>query len=119
MTIREVVEFQGAMRRAGAASTAVGKYQFIRKTLIGAVEESGLSYDALFDKSAQDHLARILMKRCGFYDARKTIAPVGNCLARSWAALPVLTGDKAGQSYYGTRIKTNRTVVISLLEARF
>ena len=50
MSVTEVINWQTDFRASGKASTAVGKYQILQKTLIGLMEQYKLSYDSKFDK---------------------------------------------------------------------
>lgn len=123
MTLQEVLDFQRLMRRKGASSTAIGRYQFIRGTLAGMIELHDLDRNALFDRTMQDNLARLIMEDCGFYDEDVSDTKVGNCLARTWAALPVLSGKKRGKSYYhgqgGNRARVSANIVLAALDDRF
>lgn len=100
LTIAEVLTFQRALRQHGSVSSAVGRYQFIYETLSWLVADLNLDTNRVFDSEMQTFLARHLMYRCGFYDSEKSIASLGNCLARRWAALPILSGAERGQSVY-------------------
>lgn len=123
MTIAEVLQFQEEMRDSGAESTAMGRYQFIQDTLAELVIENRVDPLDLFDRRMQDYLARMKMKDCGFYNERNSVEEVGNCLARVWAALPVLTGEKKGKSYYhgiaGNRSLVDTGTVAAVLGERF
>jgi len=123
MTLQEVLDFQRLMLRKGASSTAIGRYQFIRGTLAGMIKLHDLDRNALFDRTMQDNLARLIMEDCGFYDEDVSDTKVGNCLARTWAALPVLSGKKRGKSYYhgqgGNRARVSANVVLAALDDRF
>lgn len=123
MTIQEVLQFQEEMRASGAASTAMGRYQFIQDTLAELVIANRVDPLDLFDRRMQDYLARMKMKDCGFYSEKDSVEEVGNCLARVWAALPVLTGEKKGKSYYhgiaGNRSLVDVSTVSEVLGERF
>ncbi|MCE6959564.1 hypothetical protein LAZ40_10905 [Cereibacter sphaeroides] len=123
MTLQEVLDFQDRMVRNGAASSAIGKYQFIRDTLAELIEIHDLDPTIHFDRRMQDYLARIKMQDCGFYDPKLSDIEVGNCLARTWAALPVLTGSKRGRSYYhgtaGNKSRVSLDTMLAVLENRF
>lgn len=122
MTIREVLDFQMLLRQKGAKSSAMGRYQFIYKTLDYLVKLHDMDTNQLFDKRMQDHLARLEMARCGFYDRTLDVREVGDCLAHTWAALPLLTGKNRGKSrYVETGINSARTspeVMEAILRAR-
>lgn len=122
MSIDEVLDFQRMIRQEGAKSSAMGRYQFIYKTLLHLTEFHGIDRSKLFDRRMQDLLARLEMARCGFYETSSGIGPLGDCLAESWAALPLLTGNDRGRSrYVATGINAARTspeVVEAILKAR-
>lgn len=109
MTIRELLEAQRDFT-ARFKSSASGKYQIMRDTLLDLVKELGLGMNQKFDPNLQDRLAYHLLRRRG-YDAfvfgRIDIVEYGKRLAQEWASFPVLAGTrgqhrnvKRGQSYY-------------------
>lgn len=100
MTINEVLSFQRMLRQNGTKSSAMGRYQFVYKTLEYLTRIHDIDRNLLFNKDMQDHLTRIEMRRCGFYDPEISIRKLGNCLARVWAALPLLSGPHRGESRY-------------------
>ena len=57
MTIGEVIKYQKDSVRAGSKSSAVGRYQFIRKTLEATCKRLGLSENDLFNAENQDRCA--------------------------------------------------------------
>lgn len=103
MTIREVQDLQNRMVRSGAGSSAVGRYQIIRGTLNSLINELGLSGNEKFDETMQDRLGTALLQRRGarrFMDGSLSLERFGNNLSKEWAALPFLTGNRRGRSYY-------------------
>lgn len=123
MTIGEVLAYQQLIRGMGTKSSAVGRYQFIYLTLAELVATHGISHEIIFDEEVQTWLARQLMHDCGFYDVDASTTPLGNCLASRWAALPMLSGPKAGKSaYHGdglNRSSIDPGLFASVLENRF
>lgn len=123
MTIGEVLAYQELIRRMGTRSSAVGRYQFIHVTLRDLVERHGVSRALVFDEEVQTWLARQLMHDCGFYDTETDTIRLGNCLAGQWAALPMLSGEKAGLSAHHGDGLNRSTVPISVfyavLDSRF
>lgn len=103
MTLAEVLAIN--WRSIGAASSAAGRYQIIKKTLEGLIDELGLSLSTKFSADLQDRLGYHLLRRRG-YDAwtmgRITTVEFGKRLAQEWASLPVLAGTK---NYRGINIK--------------
>ncbi|MEP3666637.1 MAG: hypothetical protein ABJN42_07875 [Roseibium sp.] len=122
MTIQEVIDFQQKVINSGASSSAMGKYQFIQQTLIWLVESNDISRHTVFTQATQDYLARILMIKCGFYERHESNDDIGNCLAKAWAGLPVMTGARKGKSYYrsnGNMSLTGPEAMNSVLSSRF
>ena len=82
------------------ASSAVGRYQIIRKTLDSLVAEMKVSSADKFDEAMQDRMALHLLRRRGLnaYLAG-SLSPTNfaDRLAKEWASLPVMA---TGRSYY-------------------
>jgi muramidase (phage lysozyme) len=94
-------------------SEAAGAYQIMEDTLRGLMKSGHVKGSEVFDKECQDRLALILLDRRGWEDAENgLLSPVafGNELAKEWASLPMLSGPKKGQSYYGGINKALATV---------
>ena len=123
MTLAEVLAYQEHIRRLGTVSSAVGRYQFIYPTLRYLVRELGITETLTFDAEVQTYLARFLMHDCGFYAWHTDLHSLGNCLARAWAALPMVSGPATGLSAYaGDGINaalTSPDRVLRVLERRF
>ncbi len=123
LTIREVLAFQRQVRASGANSSAMGRYQFNYQTLKHMVDVHGIDPDLRFDSITQDALARIEMRRCGFYAPIASDRQVADCLAAIWAALPLTTGPNAGRSRYqgvnGNRALVSTEAVLRSMRARF
>ena len=99
MTIAEVIEFQKGMRSRGHESTAVGKYQIIRKTLEGLVAAGYARMDEKFSPQTQDKLAVGLLKIRGlnkYLSGKMPPEQFADNLSKEWASLPY----KTGASYY-------------------
>lgn len=109
MTIAEVQAAQGGWSKRHGSSAA-GRYQFMKKTLAGLVEEMGLRTSMTFSADLQDRLAFHLLKRRGydlFMARRISVEEFGKRLAMEWASLPVLARCQGahrslerGESYY-------------------
>ena len=110
MTIAQVIAWQRRVVGAGAASSAAGKYQIIRKTLEASIAALRMSGGRLFDRATQDELAVHLLRGRGmqqFMDGQIDVDDMAIGLAKEWASLPVPHAMKgasrqirAGQSYY-------------------
>ncbi len=110
MTVAAVIAWQRAFVNAGSKSSAVGKYQFLRNTLLDLVKQGHAANDQLFNAALQDKLAIALMERrkLGRYIAGAlSTVEFGIHLAKEWASLPVTRNVKRGnrtikqgQSYY-------------------
>ncbi|MBX9875250.1 MAG: hypothetical protein K2X84_10360 [Beijerinckiaceae bacterium] len=91
-------------------SSAAGRYQFMKATLDGLVEELKLKPTQKLDANLQDRLGFHLLKRRSyeaFMAGTISRTEFGKRLAQEWASFPVLTattGQKRkverGQSYY-------------------
>jgi hypothetical protein len=123
MTLDEVLAYQERIRAMGTVSSAVGRYQFIYPTLRRLVRDLGIAGGLVFDAEVQTFLARYLMRDCGFYDRATEVVDLGNCLAGVWAALPVVSGPRRGQSVYAddgiNRALVPPDVLIDVLTRRF
>ena len=115
MSISEVLKFQKSPRKT--KSTAMGAYQIIHETLDTLTRKYNISHSAKFDESMQDHLAKLLIAECSHAKRKGDIA-FGNCLAGIWAALPLLSGPKKGQSKYkGIADNEARTTTAQFINA--
>lgn len=100
MSVKDVLSFQKQRISAGSPSSAVGRFQFIHKTLKGLVKELGISKNALFDGELQDRLGLQLLKRRGldnFLNGKTNNKQFTKSLSKEWASLPK---DSSGKSYY-------------------
>ncbi|TCL72038.1 hypothetical protein [Rhizobium sp. BK251] len=110
MTVNQVLAWQRDFIARGSKSSAVGKYQFLRKTLGGLRDQGVLSGGDRFDERSQDKLAIALMKGRGlgrYLSGVLSSEDFGVNLAKEWASLPVpkqvRRGNRlvnSGQSYY-------------------
>lgn len=103
MTVAEVLQWQEEFVRQGSPSSAVGKYQIVRPTLLGLVRQLDIDPRARYDEALQDRLAIALLERRGsvaYVDKELTREQFAANLAREWAALPKVIGDNPQESYY-------------------
>jgi muramidase (phage lysozyme) len=121
MTIAEVMEWQRQSIAAGSASSAAGRYQILRGTLSDLVKAGYARTSDLFNATTQDKLAIALMERRGLSDyqsGRISETTFANNLAKEWASLPVVTGSKAGRSYYdGDGLNSALTGITNVISA--
>ena len=99
MTVAEVLDLQSRMRGMGHETSAVGKYQILRGTLLGIMDSAGVSMKDKFDQTTQDKLGVALLKRRGLesYQGKKITADdFADRLAMEWASLPT----RSGKSHY-------------------
>jgi muramidase (phage lysozyme) len=102
MTIAEVLAWQESID-ARYQSEAAGRYQIMEDTLRPLPAAAGLKMYDLFNEANQDALATVLLRRRGldkFIAGQISAEEFANSLAREWASLPVVTGPKAGRSFY-------------------
>lgn len=111
MTLEELLAEQKRwVRNLKAPSGAAGRYQIIRPTLLGLIEELGVPLSARFTPDLQDRFGFALLKRRGwdqFAATALSLRAFGDRLAREWASFPVLSDQqgahrtvKRGESYY-------------------
>lgn len=105
MTLSEVAAFQRDMvTKQGKESGAVGKYQIIGPTLQGLIKEMNLDpAKEKFTPELQDRMAMQLLERRGFAQwkaGKLSDEEFANRVAQEWAGVPVVTGSRAGRSYY-------------------
>jgi len=100
MTVGDVLNMQKDMIAKGHESTAVGRYQYIRKTLAGTAAQMGMDVDSTkFDEKTQDALATQTLRTIGLEEWLAGKLDDGaflNKVARVWASVPTTSGG----SYY-------------------
>lgn len=94
MSIADVMEFQ---KNNGPAlgSSAIGKYQFMRKTIEGLIAEGVISPTDKFDAATQEKMGMALLERRGYskYKTGKLSAEeFANNVAAEWAGMPMANG---------------------------
>ncbi len=97
-TVQEILDRQTRTVQRGGQS-ATGRYQFIKRTLLGLVNELDIPRSAKFTPELQDQLGLALLERRGlskFQRGEITAEQFGNNLALEWASLPNLRTQKAG-----------------------
>jgi hypothetical protein len=92
---------------------AAGRYQIIPSTLNENLRRAGISSDSFFSPEIQDRLAVQLLIYAGLnrYKTGNISKEIfGNNIARIWAGLPVISGPRAGFSFYGGANRSNVSV---------
>lgn len=108
-TVNEIIGASPSFT-ARFGSSACGRYQFMRDTLIGLRKQVPGLGDMRFTPELQDMLGVMLLRRRGFdrfMAGQITLKAFGKALAQEWASFPVLTTTTGahrtvarGQSYY-------------------
>ncbi len=121
-SVDEVLGWQAYVtsNQVGAVSSAAGKWQVIRKTLLEFAPKAGLSGHDLFSPDNQDRIFTVLLDRRGyreFLSGDLNAVDFANNVAREWAAMPVVTDIqgahrpvKAGECFYSGD-KVNKALV--------
>lgn len=121
MTIAEVLKWQAEYVRSGNPSSAAGRYQIIQPTLEGLVKEHAIDPSELFNEALQDKLAIKLTERRGardFIEKKISADQFAANLAKEWAALPAVTGERPTESFYaGDGLNKSRIPVDTILSA--
>lgn len=85
---------------------AIGRYQFIPKTLVRVVKKAGIDPKQRFTPAVQDKLADVLLAEAGFHRFRAGKLPrkdFMNNLAKIWAGFPNSTGKSHYEGYAGNK----------------
>lgn len=99
-TLDQIIATQTSARRRGVASTAIGKYQFLRDTLKGLKGTLGLTGKEKFTPKLQNQLAYGLLERRGYSQwkaGKLSDRAFALRLSQEWAALE---NPNTGRSYY-------------------
>lgn len=108
MTLDELIENQRGFTKS-FGSSASGRYQFMRDTLLGLKTEMKLTGRELFAPDFQDRLAFQLLLRRGyakFMAGSLSVTAFGDQLAMEWASFPVLSASRQGAHRVVTRGQT-------------
>lgn len=103
MTVGEVFEW---IKDTPGQPHAIGRYQFIPKTLARVVRKVGVGPNAPFSPAVQDRLADVLLAEAGLQQFRKgTLSRQGfmNNLAKIWAGFPNASGRSHYDGYAGNK----------------
>ncbi len=103
MSVDQVMQWQEDFIAAGHPSSAVGRYQIISTTLKGLVKQLNIDTNQPFNEAMQDRMAVALLERRGateYVNNQIDEQQFAAELAKEWAALPRVVGDRPEQSYY-------------------
>ena len=118
MTISEVLDYQKTMLRRGHESTAVGKYQIIKKTLMGLVKAGYAKLTDVFNPQTQDKLALGLLKDAGLnrYLSKKiSTEKFADNISGIWASLPFKTGKSFHHGVGSNKSSGSRESFVSVV----
>jgi muramidase (phage lysozyme) len=114
MTVAEVMEAQ----RKQKGSSAIGRYQFMRQTMIDGLNAGIISQDEIFSPATQDRFATWLIdsKRKGnkWRAGKMSNEDFGRALSQEWASVP---NPYTGASYYGQGIKHDVGTLMSVIQS--
>jgi len=121
MTIAEVLDMQKEMIAKGHESTAVGRYQYIRKTLAGTAKQMNLDINKIkFDRLTQDMLAtHTLATSCrldDWVDGKISDGEFLNKIARVWASVPTTSGGSYYQGVGSNKAGVKADVALNTLQ---
>jgi hypothetical protein len=99
MTLWEILDYQKKYTDNWSYSSAIGKYQFIRQTLLEMVSKYWIDMDEKFTPELQDRLALLKMKEYWLDEFKNNwdTAKFQYKLSQIWASIPK---DKSWLSYY-------------------
>lgn len=114
MTIAQVYDLQRQMIRSGKESSAVGRYQYVRKTLKWMVDMMGLDPTRTkFDERTQDAIAIYdLRKRCNLDDwlaGRISDKVFLSKISKVWASIPNPSTGKSAYAGVGSNVAGTST----------
>lgn len=103
MSIGQVLQWQQTQIEQGSASSAVGRYQFLRSTLADTTARLHLDPATPFSPQVQDQLAIELINERGassFVEGTLTPEDFAHNLSKEWASLPSVTGASPDNGFY-------------------
>lgn len=99
MTLNQVYDYQRQMVQSGKESSAVGRYQYIRKTLVDTAAQMGLDpATTVFDQKTQDAIATHTLRSIGldkWLNEQMSDEQFLNNVAKIWAGIPTTSGISA------------------------
>ena len=112
MTVAEVMQAQ--QKQTG--SSAIGRYQFMRQTMIDGLNRGIITPDETFSPATQDRLATWLIdskrKGASWRAGKMKNEDFGRALSQEWASVP---NPYTGKSYHGQGIKYGTDTLMNVL----
>lgn len=121
MTVGEVLDFQKTMKQFGHESTAVGKYQIIRDTLLSLVNQRKVTLNDTFNQATQDKLAIDLLNRRGrlqYKEGNLDKETYADNIAKEWASMPLASGKSAHAGVGSNKALVTRDQFIDAISAK-
>ncbi|MGJ8626290.1 MAG: hypothetical protein ACSHXB_04945 [Sulfitobacter sp.] len=103
MTLGEIYQW---IKDTPGQPHAIGRYQFIPKTLARVARKIGAGSEQRFSPVLQDRLADVLLSEAGLHKFRQGTLPRAvfmNNLAKIWAGLPTPSGKSYYDGYAGNK----------------
>jgi peptidoglycan hydrolase-like protein with peptidoglycan-binding domain len=120
MTVAEILDMQKSMRARGHESTAVGRYQYIRSTLIDTAAQMSMDVNSTkFDEKTQDALAIQTLRTIGlekWLDGKLDDGAFLNKVAQVWASIPKTSGGSAHAGVGSNKAGVNADVALNTLQ---
>ena len=120
MTVGNILDMQKNMISRGHESTAIGRYQYIRKTLANTAAQMGMDVNSTkFDEKTQDALAIQTLRTIGLEDWLSGKLDDGtflNKVARIWAGIPKTSGGSAHAGVGSNKAGVNADVALNTLQ---
>lgn len=121
MTLNQIYDFQRDMVRSGKASSAVGRYQYIRGSLEMVANQMGLDpATTVFDPKTQDAIAIYdLRKRAGldkWLSGQLSDEQFLNNVSKIWASIPTSTGGSFYAGVGNNRAGTSSQSALAALQ---
>lgn len=120
MTLNQIYDYQRQMVQGGSESSAVGRYQYIRKTLVNTAAQMGVDpATAVFDKKTQDAIATFTLRSIGldkWLSGQMDDGDFLNRVAKIWAGIPTTTGISAYQGVGSNKAGTSSQNALTALQ---
>lgn len=120
MTLNQVHEYQRQMVQSGKESSAVGRYQYIRKTLRDTAAQMRLDPNTtIFDQKTQDAIATYTLRSIGldrWLNGQLSDEDFLNNVAKIWAGIPNTAGISAYQGVGSNKAGTTSKNALATLQ---